>query len=139
MKSAPLSKPSPPLLRWFSPSPSWSFAEGDKEKSEPKHDMETIMKKGMKGDDSLVKKIVEGRASDEEKALFTEYCEALCQLKPEKGSDESWKEKTRRLPKCQGRDAKAIEKAANCKACHSSTSRRSSPDSSIGNPADHPP
>ena len=41
------------------------------------YEMEDIMKKGMKGDDSLVKKIVEGRASDEEKALFTEYCEAL--------------------------------------------------------------
>lgn len=97
-----------------------SFAEDEKAKSEPKHDMETIMKKGMKGDDSLVKKIVEGRASDEEKALFTEYCEALCQLKPEKGSAESWKEKTEALAKAaKDGDAKAIEKASNCKACHS--------------------
>ena len=93
-------------------------ADGDK--SEPKHEVETIMKKGMKGDSSIVKKIINGSASDEEKALFVEYCESLKHFEPEVGSAESWKEKTASLLKAaKSGDAEALKKASNCKACHS--------------------
>lgn len=92
----------------------------------PKHDFEEIMKKGMKGDDSLLEKVVGGTASEEEKKTLVEYCESLCQLEPEKGDAASWKKKTSTLLSA-AKDAAAdkpgsaekLEKAANCKACHS--------------------
>lgn len=95
------------------------IAADDDDKAAPKHKIETIMKKGMKGDDSIVKKIISGSASDEEKALFVEYCESLSAYKPDKGSAESWKEKTASLIKAaKSGDAAAIKKASNCKSCH---------------------
>lgn len=92
----------------------------------PKYEFEEIMKKGMKGDDSLLKKLIGGSATDEEKETFVAYCESLCQLEPSEGDAESWKKKTTALLTA-ARDAAngkadaapTLEKAANCKACHS--------------------
>lgn len=87
--------------------------------------IEEAMKGGFKGDDSLVKKVVGGKATKEEMAKLKEYCDALVKVKPPVGDEASWKEKTEAMAKAMAAvqageaDAtKAFEKASNCKACH---------------------
>ncbi len=91
----------------------------------PKHDMETIMKKGMKGKESLLAKVTGGSGSKEDLALLQEYIHALAEHKPEKGDAASWKSKTSMLVKAVDAAAKGnrkalpvLKKAADCKACH---------------------
>ncbi|MGV3754758.1 MAG: hypothetical protein ACO1QS_05205 [Verrucomicrobiota bacterium] len=92
----------------------------------PKFSMEEIMKTGMKGDTSTLKKVVDGLATDAEKKQLVEYCKALTQHEPAKGDAESWKKKTAALlaaaEKVAGGDKAAIallKETSNCKACHS--------------------
>lgn len=87
--------------------------------------IEEAMKGGFKGDDSLAKKVVGGKATKEEMAKLKEYCDALVKVKPPVGDEASWKEKTEAMAKAmaavqagEADAAKAFEKASNCKACH---------------------
>lgn len=97
-----------------------SVIAADDDKAAPAHEVDVIMKKGFKGDESIVKKIINGAASDEEKALFVEYCDALQHFEPEIGTAGSWKQKTASLLKAaKSGDPESIKKASNCKACHS--------------------
>lgn len=96
------------------------------EKAKTKYSMEDIMKKGMKGDTSLLKKTMEGTASDADKKLLLDYVKDLAQHNPEKGDAASWKSKTAALvaatQKVVEGDKSALPKlkeASNCKACHS--------------------
>ncbi len=96
------------------------------EKAKTKYSMDDIMKKGMKGDASLLKKTMEGTASDADKKLLLEYVKDLAQHEPEKGDAASWKTKTAALiaatQKVVGGDKAAVaqlKEASNCKACHS--------------------
>ena len=96
------------------------------EKAKTKYSMEDIMKKGMKGDTSLLKKTMEGTASDADKKLLLDYVKDLAQHNPEKGDAASWKSKTAALiaatQKVAEGDKSALPKlkeASNCKACHS--------------------
>jgi len=91
----------------------------------PKHSMEDIMKKGMKGDDSLLKKVTEDRATDAEKKLLVAYFQALTQHEPEKGDAASWKAKTAALLAATQKVVKGdkaalaqLKETSNCKACH---------------------
>lgn len=93
--------------------------------AEAKYSMEDIMKKGMKGDHSLLKKVESGSASDADKKLLLAYFQAMAQFKPEKGDMASWKAKTGKLvaigQKIAAGDASAagmLKQAANCKECH---------------------
>lgn len=92
----------------------------------PKYSMEDIMKKGMKGDTSLLKKVMEGTASDAEKKELLEYVKALPQHEPPKGDAASWKAKTAALIAATEKvvhgdkaAVAALKEASNCKACHS--------------------
>jgi hypothetical protein len=88
-------------------------------------DIETIMDKAHKGDPSLYKTVVTGKADKEQKeellALYTD----LGKNKPPKGSAEDWKKRTDAMVAAAKAvvgdkpDAtKALQKAVNCKGCH---------------------
>jgi len=103
-----------------------SIQAAEKAAEKTKYSMEDIMKKGMKGDTSLLKKTIEGTASDADKKQLLEYVKDLAQHSPEKGDAASWKAKTAALiaatQKVVGGDKAAVaqlKEASNCKACHS--------------------
>ena len=78
------------------------------------------MTKSFKADDNLKDLIIEGMATDEQKAQFIDYVENLAQFEPRKGDAASWKEKTDALiASAKDSDMAALKKATNCKACHS--------------------
>lgn len=95
------------------------------EEAAPKYDIGEIMEKANKGKPSLLKQVIEGKASDAQKKQLVEYYEELAKNKPEKGSEADWKKRTTALVSA----AKAVAngnaaarqqlgRAANCKACH---------------------
>ena len=92
--------------------------------SEPKHTIKECMKACFKG--PLIKKVVGGNASDEEKTQLHEMMVSMTKNSPPKGEAESWKKKTEALVKAakavtdgKPKAAQMLKKAANCKACHS--------------------
>lgn len=79
--------------------------------------IKVVMQKAMKG--GLCGKVGKGTATDEEKkqliALFTDLAANKCP----KGDEADWKEKTKALlDAAKADDGKALQKAANCAACH---------------------
>src|ERR1700674_3361284 len=60
----------------------------------PKYTIKEVMKKAHDKDDSLLGKVVAGKASDDEKKQLLELYVALGKNKPEKGDDKSWMTKT---------------------------------------------
>lgn len=83
----------------------------------PKHSIKEVMKIAHKG--GLMKKVADGNASDEEKKQLVELYESLAANKPPKGDDADWKMRTDALlTAAKAADGKALQKAANCKACH---------------------
>ena len=91
----------------------------------PKFSIDEIMDKAHKGKPSLWKKVVDGKASPEEKKELLGLYEDLAKNKPEKGSQEDWKKRTGNMIKAAkdvvaAKDGatKALGKAVNCKACH---------------------
>jgi hypothetical protein len=93
------------------------------EEEKPKHTIKATMKAAHKG--GLMKKVADGKATDEEEKLLIEHYEALAANKPPKGDAEAWKTKTAALI-AAAKDAAAgkegggaaLQKAANCMACH---------------------
>jgi hypothetical protein len=91
----------------------------------PKYTIEEIMEKGHKGKPSLCKKVVEGKASKEEKEQLLELYKALALNKPEKGDLGDWKKRTSAIV-AAAKDVvadkpganKKLGQAINCKACH---------------------
>ncbi len=89
-------------------------------------DIETIMDKAHKGDPSLYKQVVTGKASkDDQKLLLALYTD-LGKNKPPKGTESDWKKKCDALVAAakdvvadKPNATKALAAAANCKACHS--------------------
>ncbi len=88
-------------------------------------DIETIMDKAHKGDPSLFKQVVSGKATkDQAKELLDLYTD-LGKNKPPKGSESDWKKRCDALV-TSAKDVvaekpgatKALATAANCKACH---------------------
>lgn len=85
-----------------------------------------IMKATMKGDNSLYKKVATGKGTEEDAKKLLEAVKELPACKPPKGDPASWKTKTEALVKAAedvvakkpGAPA-ALQKAGNCKACHS--------------------
>jgi hypothetical protein len=88
-------------------------------------DIETIMEKAHKGNPSLLKQVVTGKADkDEKKELLALYTD-LGKNKPPKGSEADWKKRTDALvaaAKAAVEDkpnaTKTLAAAANCKSCH---------------------
>jgi hypothetical protein len=91
-------------------------------KSEQHEIFEGIMKKGFKSTKekpALLKKVIDGSATAEEKTKLAEFIKKLATLKPPEGDADSWKEKTQALNGAMEKnDLKALKTAANCKACH---------------------
>ena len=95
------------------------------DKSDDHETIEMVMKKGMKGKGSLVAKVKSGKASKEELKQLHDMFVKLAATKPEKGGLDSWKAKTAALVKAtdgllkgNAKAKGALNKAANCKACH---------------------
>ena len=94
----------------------------------PKYTIEEVMEKAHsapKGKDSLYKKVVNGKATKEQKKQLLEMYESLAKNKPEKGTLEDWKKRTANMVKAaksvvdDKKDAtKELMKAVACKACH---------------------
>lgn len=87
--------------------------------------IEMVMKKGMKGKGSLLAKVKSGKGSDADTKKLHEMFVKLAKTKPEKGDMASWKAKTAALVaatesiiKGNAKGKAALNKAANCKACH---------------------
>jgi hypothetical protein len=76
-----------------------------------------VMKKAFAG--GLCKKVASGDASAEEKKELIALFEGLSKATPPKGEEASWKEKTKALlDAAKADDGAALQKAANCQACH---------------------
>jgi hypothetical protein len=97
-----------------------TFTSDAQEKAAIKEVMQIAMKGG------LCKKVASGEASEEEKKKLAGLFAALHENKPPKGEQSSWDEKTKALVAAandvlagkEGAGA-ALQKAANCMACHS--------------------
>jgi hypothetical protein len=83
-----------------------------------------VMKVAMKG--GLCKKVASGEATAEEKKQLAGLFAALHKNKPPRGEQSSWDEKTKALVDAAndvlaGKEGAggALQKAANCMACHS--------------------
>ncbi len=88
-----------------------------REEEKPKYTIKQVMKEAMKG--GLLKKVASGEGDKEDSAKLVELFTALADDKPSKGDLDTWKEKTTALLKAtKAGDGKAMQKAANCKACH---------------------
>ncbi|MCH2609756.1 MAG: hypothetical protein MK006_01670 [Pirellulales bacterium] len=75
--------------------------------------------------DGFHKKILDGSATDEEKAQMLDFAKALPKGTPPKGSKSSWKKLTKKLVVASkavvaGKDGaiEAFGEAINCKTCH---------------------
>jgi len=94
--------------------------------SQPKYTSEQVMEQGFKGDDSLIKKVTQGKGTQDDFKRLSELADELAKNKPTKGDAASWKEKTSALKAAakslvQGTPGAldAVKAASNCKACHS--------------------
>ncbi len=105
------------LLFLFATLAAFSSLSADQSKA-----FEEIMKKGFKSTDeksALLKKVIDGTATAEEKTKLAQYIKKLVTLKPPEGDADSWKKKTQALVSAMEKnDLKALKNAANCKACH---------------------
>lgn len=99
------------------------------DEAQPKYTIEEVMEKAhkapKKGQPSLFKQVVDGKASDEQKKQLVEYYEALAKNKPEKGSEDDWKKRTGTILTAAKKVASGndearpqLARAANCKGCH---------------------
>ena len=86
--------------------------------------MKTIMRQGFKNDDALLKRILEGNATQADKDRFVTFTESLADFTPQKGAAQSWSEKTtailmtaRNVATGDG-DLAALKMATDCRACH---------------------
>jgi hypothetical protein len=98
-----------------------SVAAGETESHDPQTIKEVMRFAMTKG---LCKKVIDNKASVDDQARLVALFEKLAAMKPPKGSQESWNEKTLSLLSAakdvaEGKSAhKALAKAANCNACH---------------------
>lgn len=103
----------------------WQLQAADANDEVIKKVMKTYHK-APKGEDPICKKAVDGKASVEEIKKLVAACKSLTTVKPPKGDETSWKEKTTKLLAAAeglekgGAEAQAKYKAAvDCKGCHS--------------------
>ncbi len=95
----------------------------DHHEGKPKHTTKEVMKQAHK--DGLLKKVVAGEASQEEKLLLLDLYVSLIENEPPKGSMDSWQALAGRSALAAakvavGREGATVElkEATNCKACH---------------------
>lgn len=103
----------------------YSFAEDDKEeKAKPKHTIEEVMEKALKGN-SLNKKVVSGQASAEEKLALLDFYVSLVENDAPVGDQASWQRMAGSAALAAAKVAvgregaeEELKKATNCAACH---------------------
>ena len=84
-----------------------------------KYAIKEIMQQGFKADDNLKDLILDGTATNEQKAKFVDYVENLAKYKVRKGEQADFEKRVGTLiAAAKGTDLKALEEAVNCKACH---------------------
>jgi hypothetical protein len=100
------------------------YANRAEDTEQPKHTIKEIMNLANKK--GLFKKVVDGKASEDEKKDLAALYADLGKNKPKKGSEDSWKEKTDALAAAAKAVAEdkpdalvALKKAGACKDCHS--------------------
>ena len=93
------------------------------EDEKPKHTIKEVMKEAHK--DGLLKKVVGGTASKEDKSKLLELYQSLPKNSPPKGEKKDWDEKTKAIVAAaqevvDGKEGAIpkLEKAANCAECH---------------------
>jgi hypothetical protein len=101
------------------------FGAADKEPLEIEQIMNKAHKPLRKGEPSLAKLVVEGKASKEQKEELLKLYEDLAKNKPPMGSEDDWKKRTDAIVAAakgcladKPDSAEALKKAINCKACH---------------------
>ena len=78
-----------------------------------------IMQQGFKADGNLKDLILDGEASEEQKAKFVDYVENLAKYQVRKGKQEDFEKRIGTLIKAaRGTDLAALKNAVNCKTCH---------------------
>lgn len=102
---------------------SLAFATLEEDKKAPKHTIKEVMKIAHK--DGLLKKVLGGDGTDEEKKALLDAYVSLVENTPTKGDIESWHQLAGKAALAAakvvvGRDdsLKELETATNCKACH---------------------
>ena len=95
--------------------------DGDVQGGKDPLPIKDIMKKAHGGGKkSLVNKVIDGSAGDDEKKLLVSLYTDLGKDKPPKNDDQDWKDRTKALlDAAKADDGKALKKAADCKGCHS--------------------
>ncbi|MGC9941455.1 MAG: hypothetical protein ABSE48_06440 [Verrucomicrobiota bacterium] len=93
---------------------------------DPKYTVEQVMKAVFKGEDSVHKRIINGKASKDDLAKLVAYVSVLPQNDPPQGDPAGWQKKTtalldaaKALQAGEGQALAQYTKAANCQACHS--------------------
>ena len=99
----------------------YQAADSDK----PKYTIEEIMGKAHEGKNSLLKKVVSGKANADQKKELLSLYEDLAKNKPEKGSQDDWKKRTtvmvgaaKEVVANKPDAGKKLGKTVNCKGCH---------------------
>jgi hypothetical protein len=99
------------------------LVDGTVEGKDKELTIKQVMKKAhqpaKKGEVSLLKKVLEGDASKDEKADLVKLYEALAKCTPPMGEKDDWKDKTKALiAAAKGDNVDALKTASNCMACH---------------------
>lgn len=90
--------------------------------------IEKVMKEGLKGKTSPLAKVLDGEATEEETAALAELVQTMKETHPPRGEKEAYNEKVAELIAAMNAVAEGdtgpaaierLDKAANCKACHS--------------------
>jgi hypothetical protein len=99
--------------------------EGEAEGAKPKHTIKAVMEAVHKGDAALVRKVLAGDATAEEKLTLLDHYISLAENKPPKGEADAWHVKTDAIILAAAKvavgreDATAqLRRATNCAACH---------------------
>jgi hypothetical protein len=88
--------------------------------------IESAMKSAFKGDTSLYKKVATGKGTEADAKKLAGYVKTLTENEPPKGDKAAWDKKTGELlhsvelmAKGNKQAMMAVQKAGNCKSCHS--------------------
>ena len=100
-----------------------AVVEGNDKPPQPgpagKYAIKEIMQQGFKAEGNLKELILDGKATDEQKAKFVDYVENLAKYKVRKGEQADFEKRVGTLiAAAKGTDLKALEESVNCKACH---------------------
>ena len=101
------------------PQPKESTEAPPKQGPAGKYTIKEIMQEGFKKEGSLKSLVLDGKATDEQKAKFVDYVENLAKYKVRKGEQEEFEKRVGTLiAAAKGTDLAALDGAVNCKSCH---------------------